>query len=256
MVAGIKEKAGVHEDAKSTAHRTVGQSVKQSWDCSKIENEEEEEEENWQYKGIIDGLCRGERKCIDLNAGDADVWIGIWEELHFLVSKEVSVEVEHVKAHRKERDKKEMSHHERFVTEGNEKADELAKDAAMWDEGFVAQARTGTIQQEREEVYAALQYAASFHCLVEEWKDCEELVPQPKEQWIFVDRRGEETKHRTEWCAQAKKHRCIRCERSSKHMKMQGKCGGPKYLSKNLGRWRKRHMGGHDLVRRMDRESF
>ena len=74
-----------------------------------------------------------------------------------------------------------MSHHERFVTEGNEKADELAKDAAMWDEGFVAQARTGTFQQEREEVYAALQYPASFHCLVEEWKDCEELVPQPKE---------------------------------------------------------------------------
>ena len=34
MVAGIKDKAGVHEDAKSTAQRTVGQSVKQSWDCS------------------------------------------------------------------------------------------------------------------------------------------------------------------------------------------------------------------------------
>ena len=48
VVAGIKEKAGVHEDAKSTAQRTVGQSVKQSWDCSQIENEEEEEEEDWQ----------------------------------------------------------------------------------------------------------------------------------------------------------------------------------------------------------------
>ena len=44
LVAGIKEKADVHEDAKSTAQRTVGQSVKQSWDCSQIENEEEEEE--------------------------------------------------------------------------------------------------------------------------------------------------------------------------------------------------------------------
>ena len=41
----------------------------------------------------------------------------------------------------------------------------------------------------REEVYAALQYAASFHCLVEEWKDCEELKPKPKERWIFVDKK-------------------------------------------------------------------
>ena len=32
------------------------------------------------------------------------------------------VEVEHVKAHRTEKDKREMSHFERFVTDGNEKA--------------------------------------------------------------------------------------------------------------------------------------
>ena len=44
----------------------------------------------------------------------------------------------------------------------------------------MAQARVSTIQQEREEVFAAWQYAASFHCLVEEWKDCEELKPKPK----------------------------------------------------------------------------
>ena len=35
MVAGIKEKAGVHEDAKSTAEWTVGQSAKQSWTARK-----------------------------------------------------------------------------------------------------------------------------------------------------------------------------------------------------------------------------
>ena len=33
----------------------------------------------------------------------------------------------------------------------------------------------------REQVCAALQHAAGFHCLVEEWKDCEELKPKPKE---------------------------------------------------------------------------
>ena len=55
-----------------------------------------------------------------------------------------------------------------FVTESNEKADDLAKAGAMLDEGFMAEARAKTMQQEREEVYAALQYAGSFHCLVEE----------------------------------------------------------------------------------------
>ena len=54
-------------------------------------------------------------------------------------------------------------------------------------------------------MFAVLQYAASFHCLVEEWKDCEELKPKPKEKWIFVDKKREETKHRTEWCAEANK---------------------------------------------------
>ena len=44
----IKEKASAQEDAKATAQRKAGQSVKQHWDCSQIENEEEEEEEGWQ----------------------------------------------------------------------------------------------------------------------------------------------------------------------------------------------------------------
>ena len=50
----------------------------------------------------------------------------------------------------------------------------------------------------REEVYAALQYVASFLCLVSEWKDSEELEPQPKEKWIFVDKKrvGNEASHR------------------------------------------------------------
>ena len=45
-----------------------------------------------------------------------------------------------------------MSQFEKFVTDGNEKADELAKAGAMLDEGFMAQVRAKTVQQEREEV--------------------------------------------------------------------------------------------------------
>ena len=35
------------------------------------------------------------------------------------------------------------------------------------DEGFLAEARAKTVQLEREDENAALQNAASFHCLVE-----------------------------------------------------------------------------------------
>ena len=81
----------------------------------------------------------------------------------------------------------------------------------------------------QEEVYAALQFAASFHCLVEEWKDCEVLKPKPKEKWIIVDTKREESKHRTKWCAETNKCRCMRCGRGSKYMKVPGKRTGPKY---------------------------
>ena len=60
--------------------------------------------------------------------------------------------MEHVKAHRTERDKKDMSHFERFATDCNEKADELAKEGAMLDEGIMAQVRAKTVQQERRSV--------------------------------------------------------------------------------------------------------
>ena len=92
-----------------------------------------------------------------------------WESLHDLRSKEILIEVEHAKAHRTEKERQQMSLFEKLLTEGNEKADELAKEGAMLNGGFTAQARASTIQQEREEVCAVLQYVAGFHCLVEEW---------------------------------------------------------------------------------------
>ena len=78
------------------------------------------------------------------------------------------------RAHRSNMEMQQLSLFEKFITEDNEYADELAKEGAMLDGGDLAQVRPITIQQEREEVHAAMQYAAGFHCLVEEWKDCEE----------------------------------------------------------------------------------
>ena len=58
-----------------------------------------------------------------------------------------------------------MSQFEKLVADGNENTDDLSKAGAMLDEGFMVETRTKTVQQERKEVYAALQDAASFHCL-------------------------------------------------------------------------------------------
>ena len=60
------------------------------------------------------------------------------------------MEVERVKAHRTKKEKGKMTKIVRFVTEGNEKADELAKAGAMLDEGFMAEARAETMRKERE----------------------------------------------------------------------------------------------------------
>ena len=57
--------------------------------------------------------------------GPVDLWITIWEAPHDLAERGILVEVEHVKAHRTKKEKTYLSHFEKFVTEGNEKADEL-----------------------------------------------------------------------------------------------------------------------------------
>ena len=63
----------------------------------------------------------------------------------------ILADVDNAKAHRTKKEKKDMAQFEKFITEGNEKADELAKGGALLDTGFMAEARTETMQQEREE---------------------------------------------------------------------------------------------------------
>ena len=187
-------------------------------------------------KRIIDGLRKGERKCIKPRAGDADLWIRIGEELHGLAERGIMVEVEHVKAHRTKKEKKHMSQFERFVTEGNEKADELAKAGAMLDEGFMAEARAETMQQERERggvcsiaVCGQLPLPGNNGRTVKSSTPSRKVVCGNRQVSIY-----EMTKHRTEWCAETNRYRCMRCGESSKPMMMPGKFTGPKFLSKSL----------------------
>ena len=66
------------------------------------------------------------------------------------------------------------------------------KDGTMMAGGEVEQLRASTVHQVKVEVHAALQYAASSHCLVEEWKDFAELEPKPKEMSFSVHPKGDQ----------------------------------------------------------------
>ena len=159
--------------------------------------------------------CGEERGCIKPRDGAADLWIEIWEEMHSLAARGMTVKVDHFKAHRTKKEKKEMSHLRSLSLKAKRRRMTWQKQEQCWTKGLWRKQEQRLRQQEREEVYAALQYAASFHCLMDEWKDCEELKPKTKGKWIFVDREKEETKHRTEWCAETNKYRCMRCGKAA-----------------------------------------
>ena len=78
-------------------------------------------------KGVIDGLRKEKRNASSQEREMQNYGKNIWEEIHGLVERGILVEAEHVKAHRTKKEQTNTQQFEKFVTEGNEKADELAK---------------------------------------------------------------------------------------------------------------------------------
>ena len=70
------------------------------------------------------------------------------------VVQEISIETEHVKTHRTEKERQQMTLLEKFLFECSEKA-EIAKEGTL-DVGFTTLTRASAIQQQREGVHAAL----------------------------------------------------------------------------------------------------
>ena len=95
-------------------------------------------------KGEIDGFRRGDRVCTKPRAGDADVWIKLGG-INAFSGRKGHFGESGTCTHRTRKEKKDMSHFEKFTTEGNEKADELAKEGALLDKWFVAEARAKTM---------------------------------------------------------------------------------------------------------------
>ena len=71
-----------------------------------------------------------------------------------------------------------MTLFEKFVMEGNE---------AALDGGAVATIKVATVRQKIMEVFASLQFAATFHRQVVIWDDCDELEPKPQDTLVFVE---------------------------------------------------------------------
>ena len=90
----------------------------------------------------------------------------------------------------------------------------------------MAQIRTSTVQQRREEVCAALRYAAGFH-----WRSGT-ILKKTRAQ-SFVDTKNDK-KHCTKWCAATSKYRCMRCGRSCNNTKTPGKRDGPMWMGKEF----------------------
>ena len=102
------------------------------------------------------------------------------------------------------------------------------------------------MQQEREGGARSFAVCSpSFHCVVEERKDCEELKPKPKEKWVFVDLKNEVTKHRTEWCAENQQVSVHEVWKKQQIHEDARKMHRTK---------KKRQLGGHDLVSTIDRQ--
>ena len=95
----------------------------------------------------------------------------MWEEVRRFYQEGTFLEVRHVTAHLCKKERQEMSLFEHFVSEGNEKADELAKDEAMLDRGEMALKRGGFTQ------HCSTQPV--FTAFLEVLLDCEELKPTP-----------------------------------------------------------------------------
>ena len=110
---------------------------------------------------------------------------------------------------------------------------ELAKEAAMMDEGFMAEARADTMRKERRSVRSPAVRSQLSLFGGRHGKTVKNSSRSPRTKgrlsWTGIERK--QGIDRSVFAA-VSKYRCLRCGRGSKYVKMQGKCTGPKYFEK------------------------
>ena len=156
-------------------------------------------------------------RCIAPRATDTDLWILMWEELQYSPSRR---DIGGGRARQRHTAQRKC-----YECRSSKSSSLKAKDG-----GGMAHVRAITVRARKRRGFCSIAMGSSFHCLVEERMDCEALRPKPKRSGPLKIKKWTQKRHRTKWCAAAKKHRCVGCGRSRKHKKMQGTCGGPRWL--------------------------
>ena len=82
------------------------------------------------FNGYVQALRSGVATCIGPKHNEADWWMRILEILHEIREVKWNLQVKWLIDHTTEKQRKNMTKHERYVTFGNDQADELAKKSA------------------------------------------------------------------------------------------------------------------------------
>ena len=169
----------------------------------------------WTTKELLTGYGEEKRNALIRKLVMRTCGLKIWEDLQLSTSEDILVEVEQVKAHRTNKGTKEMSNLRSLSLVAMRKRMTWQRQEQCWTKDSWRKRQQRQSSKREKKCTQPCGYAASFHWLVEEWKDCEELTLKPKAKWNYVDQKSVETKHRTEWRAEADKYRCMRCGRGT-----------------------------------------
>ena len=167
---------------------------------------------------IIDGVVE-ERRRMHWTEVEGCIFVErVWELLAECAEKNWHLDVKHVKVHHTDKEKKTMTQMQEFVMEGNEKADEFAKEGTDVDGGHMAAAKALTSTQLRS-VCFFFEFAAHFHVQVEHWNDRDEKCADRTVPWHLCaeEKRRPETQLRNMQCFE-RKVKCARCGKRTAHM--------------------------------------
>ena len=187
--------------------------------------------------------------CIGPKAKDADLWIAIWEKLNKLHSEEVWIEVEHVSWHIALRRRGNTCRSSKSVSLGAiRKRMSPQRKERWWMEGLWR-------RQEQVRSRRSVRSLAVCSQLSLLGGRMERLRTTRASAKRILDFRGQEMRGNEAPDRMVRQSWRMRCGRSRKYM--QGTCTGPKWLTEDskrkLGRWCKSHLGGHDMVRGVEK---
>ena len=104
------------------------------------------------------------------------------------MNKSIDFTVRRKKAHRTNKEKRKRTGKQKYLTQGNDKADEFRSWELRLSVGYAEAVTTGA-QMRRENIYRTLTCAVTFHEKFEAWDDMDEVNNIEKPKCVCVSRR-------------------------------------------------------------------